>query len=94
MPSLATDCSSVWHLFVIRIKERKQLAKFLSKNNIETLIHYPIPPNKQKAYINEGYGSFPISERIHKEVLSLPMSPVLKSDEVDRVIFYINKFYN
>ena len=94
LPSLATDCSSVWHLFVIRIKERKQLAKFLSKNNIETLIHYPIPPNKQKAYINEDYGSFPISERIHKEVLSLPMSPVLKSDEVDRVIFYINKFYN
>jgi dTDP-4-amino-4,6-dideoxygalactose transaminase len=94
LPFLEKECSSVWHLFVIRVKERNKLAKFLIKNNIETLIHYPIPPNKQKAYIHQGLGSFPISEKIHKEVLSLPMSPVLSPEEIDKVISCVNKFYN
>jgi len=66
----------VWHLFVIRTKERDKLQKYLSENGIETLIHYPIPPHKQLAFKEFNDWSLPITDMIHKEVLSLPISPV------------------
>jgi dTDP-4-amino-4,6-dideoxygalactose transaminase len=82
----------VWHLFVIRTPNRDKLQKFLSENGIQTLIHYPIPPHKQKAYQEWNGLSFPITEKIHKEVLSLPISPVMSEEEVVKVVEVLNQF--
>jgi dTDP-4-amino-4,6-dideoxygalactose transaminase len=80
----------VWHLFVIRTPQRDQLQQYLTKNGIQTLIHYPIPPHKQAAYKSWNNLSFPVTERIHQEVLSLPISPFLKNEEVKIVVECIN----
>ncbi|HCN12758.1 MAG TPA: aminotransferase [Chryseobacterium sp.] len=82
----------VWHLFVGRTSERYSLQKYLLENGIQTLIHYPIPPHQQEAYKNLNPLSFPITEKIHREVLSLPISPVMEDEEVHKVIEIINKF--
>ncbi len=82
----------VWHLFVIRSTKRDALQKYLSDNGIQTLIHYPIPPHKQRAY-KEWYSmSLPITEQIHEQVLSLPISPVMTDDEARFVVEVINRF--
>jgi dTDP-4-amino-4,6-dideoxygalactose transaminase len=84
----------VFHLFVIRTEKRKELQDYLKENGIETMIHYPVPPHKQKAFSPETSGwnnlSFPITEKIHNEVLSLPISPIMTLDEVDFVIQKLN----
>jgi dTDP-4-amino-4,6-dideoxygalactose transaminase len=80
----------VFHLFVIRTEKREELQDYLKENGIETMIHYPVPPHKQKALRNWNHLSFPITEKIHKEVLSLPISPVITADEVDFVIQKLN----
>ena len=82
----------VWHLFVIRTDKRENLQNFLQENGIQTLIHYPIPPHKQRAYKYYNHLSFPITEKIQQEVLSLPISPVMNNDEVQKVIDVLNKF--
>jgi dTDP-4-amino-4,6-dideoxygalactose transaminase len=82
----------VFHLFVIRTENREELQQYLSKNGIQTLIHYPIPPHQQKAFEFWNHLSFPITEKIHREVLSLPISPVLTMDEVDFVIAILNQY--
>jgi len=82
----------VWHLFVIRCKERDRLQAYLSENGIQTLIHYPIPPHKQEAYAEWNHLSFPITEQIHHEVLSIPMSPLMKQEHVLLIIKAINAF--
>jgi dTDP-4-amino-4,6-dideoxygalactose transaminase len=82
----------VFHLFVIRTKNSDDLQHYLSENGIQTMIHYPIPPHKQKAFSDWNHLSFPITEKIHKEVLSLPMSPVLIEEEVDFIISILNKY--
>lgn len=82
----------VWHLFVIRHSERDRLQKYLNDNNIQTLIHYPIPPHKQKAYSDWGSLNLPITEKIHKEVISLPISQVMTIDEAKAVVECINHF--
>ena len=82
----------VSHLFVIRHPNRNELQNYLSGNGIQTLIHYPIPPHKQKAYKEWNNKNYPICEQIHNEVLSLPISPVLKDEEVTRVVEILNKF--
>lgn len=82
----------VWHLFVIRTPHRDKLQKYLSENEIQTLIHYPIPPHKQVAYKGLNDLSFPLTEKIHKEVLSLPISPVMIDEEVEKIVEIINKF--
>jgi dTDP-4-amino-4,6-dideoxygalactose transaminase len=84
--------SHVFHLFVIRTENRTELQQYLLENGIETMIHYPIPPHKQKAFSNWKSLSFPITEKIHKEILSLPISPVLTMDEVDYVISILNRY--
>ncbi len=84
--------SHVWHLFVIRTSKRNELQEYLSKNDIQTLIHYPIPPHKQKAYAEYNSLSFPITERIHEEVLSLPISSVIRKGEVNQVCDIISSF--
>ncbi|PIP53900.1 MAG: aminotransferase [Bacteroidetes bacterium CG23_combo_of_CG06-09_8_20_14_all_32_9] len=82
----------VWHLFVIRTIERDNLQNYLTENGIQTLIHYPIPPHKQIAYKEWNNLSFPITETIHKQVLSLPISPVLTIQEVEYVVDVMNKY--
>ena len=93
LPQLPADPKEhVWHIFVIRTAKRELLQKYLLENGIQTLIHYPIPPHKQKAYKYYNHLSFPITEKIHEEVLSLPMSTAMEDDEVAKVIEVINLF--
>ena len=80
----------VWHLFVVRTNNRDELQNLLSENGVQTLIHYPIPPHKQQAYLEMNNMSYPISEKLHDEVLSLPISPIMTDDEVKSVIDAIN----
>ena len=82
----------VWHLFVIRCRERAKLQAFLAQHGVETLIHYPIPPHKQKAYSHMNELSFEVTEQIHREVLSLPLNAVLKRSELGLVVDLLNKF--
>src|SRR5690606_9173769 len=80
--SHADEASHVWHLFVVRTPNRARLQQYLLEKGIQTLVHYPIPPHKQEAYAEWNDRSYPISEIIHNEVLSLPISPVMKDNEV------------
>lgn len=82
----------VWHLFVIRTKNRKKLQQYLTDNGIQTLIHYPIPPHKQEAYKQYNNLSFPITEMIHEEVITLPLSPVMTDEEIKTVTDTINNY--
>lgn len=82
----------VWHLFVIRTEDRKKLQEYLLDNGIQTIIHYPIPPHKQGAYKEMNGLTFSITEKIHNQVLSLPISPVLTNQDVAKVIQVINKY--
>ena len=82
----------VFHLFVIRAADRKHLQDYLLKNAIQTLIHYPIAPHKQKAMSSWNNLSFPLTEKIHREALSLPISPVMTMDEVNRVVKILNEY--
>ena len=77
--------TNTWHLFVIRFKERDYLREKLLDYGIQTAIHYPIPPHLQEAYESLGFkkGDFPISEKIHEEVISLPCNSSLSNDEID-----------
>jgi dTDP-4-amino-4,6-dideoxygalactose transaminase len=84
--------SHVWHLFVIRTARRKELQQYLADNEIQTLIHYPVPPHKQKAYREFNHLSLPLTEKIHEEVLSLPLSQVMAEAEVTMVVEVLNKF--
>ena len=82
----------VFHLFVIRTENRAELQQYLLENGIQTVIHYPIPPHKQKAFKAWNHLSFPITEKIHNEVLSLPISPVLTKEEVDFVVSILTQY--
>jgi dTDP-4-amino-4,6-dideoxygalactose transaminase len=84
--------SHVWHLFVTRTEKRDDLQKYLSDNGIQTLIHYPIPPHKQLAYKNWNNENYPLTERIHHEVISLPISPVMESNEQAAIVTAINNW--
>ena len=90
LPSIVTD--SVWHLFVIRSEERDKLQTYLNKNGIQTLIHYPIPPHKQKSYREWQNLSFPITEKICSEILSLPISGVQENDSTKYIVDIVNQF--
>ena len=87
------NLSHVWHLYVIRSEQREKLHNFLSQNDIQTLIHYPIPPHQQHAYTEWNKLTFPVSEKIHNEVLSLPISPCLTKDEALFVCDKIMSFF-
>ena len=91
LPNQAGE-AHVWHVFVIRCEQRDALQAYLAGQGIQTLIHYPIPPHKQQAYRDWNNQSYPISEQIHQQVLSLPMGPTLSMQDVDKIINAINKF--
>lgn len=92
LPFYDGSANHVFHLFVIRTESRNELQEYLKENGIETMIHYPIPPHLQKAMKEFNSLSFPITEKIHREVLSLPMSPLLTEEEVSRIIEVINRY--
>lgn len=92
LPKPYEEESHVWHLFVIRTKDRDKLQEYLKIKGIQTLIHYPIPPHKQNAYKEWNNLSFPITEKIHKEVLSLPISPVMNKEEAFYIVQILNEF--
>lgn len=83
---------NVWHVYPIRTSKRDHLRSYLSDEGIGTMVHYPIPPHKQQAYSEWNDRSYPISERIHREELSLPISPVMTDEEVRRVIEALNRY--
>tara|TARA_B110001469_G_scaffold127101_1_gene146704 strand:- start:16301 stop:17398 length:1098 start_codon:yes stop_codon:yes gene_type:complete len=92
LPKVLEQKGHVWHLFVIRTNNRDELKKYLLENGIQTLIHYPIPPHKQEAFKEYNELSFPITEKLHKEVMSLPMSPVMTEKELKNIVTNINNF--
>jgi dTDP-4-amino-4,6-dideoxygalactose transaminase len=92
LPFVPEWAEPVWHVFVVRTSERDELQKYLSGQGIQTLIHYPVPPHKQDAYKEVNYLALPISERIHKEVLSMPMGPSMAEKDVYTVIESISHY--
>ncbi|MCC4816397.1 aminotransferase [Vibrio lentus] len=92
LPVVTSVEGHVWHLFVIKTANRKKLIQYLTDNSVQTLVHYPIPPHKQDAYQEWGGQSYPITEQIHEEVLSLPMSSMLTTHDVAQIVHIINGY--
>ena len=92
LPLFIKDEESVWHVFPIRTKNRDHLQNYLADHNVQTVIHYPIPPHKQEAYQEFNNLHFPITEEIADTIISIPMSPVLTSSEIDKIINLLNAF--
>jgi dTDP-4-amino-4,6-dideoxygalactose transaminase len=92
LPVVEDVNAHVWHLFVIKTIQREKLVKYLADNGVQTLVHYPIPPHQQSAYKEWNGASFPISEQIHEQVLSLPISPTLSMVDVKKIIAACNAF--
>jgi len=94
LPFVPEWADPVWHLFVVRTPERERLQNHLLDCGIQTLIHYPTPPHKQGAYIELDHLNLPISEQIHKEVLSLPIGPTMAPSDAVQVTNVIKRFFN
>lgn len=92
LPGTYSEISHVWHVFAVRPDNRELFVRHLQANGIESNIHYPTPPHHQKAYSEWQYRSYPITEKIHREIVSLPMSPVLTDEDVGRVIAAVNSY--
>ncbi|HOX31143.1 MAG TPA: DegT/DnrJ/EryC1/StrS family aminotransferase [Spirochaetales bacterium] len=92
LPRCDDEERHVWHIFAIRSPEREALKAHLQERGIHTMIHYPIPPHLQGAYRELSSSSLPVTERIHREELSLPMSPTMDDAEVEMVIEAINSY--
>ena len=92
LPTVRAESNHVWHLFVIRTSKRDELQKYLFDNGVQTLIHYPIPPHKQNAYNEWKNESYPISEQIHNEILSLPISGVQSLEDTMKIVNILNSF--
>ena len=94
LPQVAAGADPVWHIFIVRSPQRDQLQASLKEAGVETVIHYPVPPHLQQAYSELGFaeGSFPISEAIHREVLSLPIGPHLTEAQAAQVVKAVRQF--
>jgi len=92
LPQVPPWADPVWHIFVVRTPERDRLQKYLADCGIQAMIHYPIPPHKQGAYRELFHLFLPVSERIHKEVLSLPMDPMMNAGHVQCVRNVLEKY--
>lgn len=90
IPNSPSDC--VYHIFPVFSTRRDDLRKYLSACEIETLIHYPVPPHKQSCYARLSHLSLPITEQIHREELSLPLHPALTNEETNHIIDAVNAF--
>jgi dTDP-4-amino-4,6-dideoxygalactose transaminase len=92
LPKNHNNEDHVWHLFTLRNENRDDLMDYLNKNKVGSMIHYPVPPHKQKAYSEFSNLYLPISENIHKTTLSIPMDPTLDESSVDTIIKILNKY--
>lgn len=93
LPDTSHGCAHSWHLFVVQVENRESFVRHLTENGIGTLIHYPIPPHKQKAYAEWNKRSYPIAERLAEHVVSLPLYPVLKEGEIKQIINVCNTYH-
>lgn len=93
LPEIKNFESHVFHIFSIRTQEREDFRNFLLKHGIETLIHYPVPPHLQEAFSELRESILPVTEKIHKEIVSLPISPVLSEEEISYIISVINSWH-
>lgn len=92
LPTTELELSHVWHIFAIRTSNRDEVLSYLSSNKIQTNVHYPTPPHKQLAYTEYSDLQLPITEKIHREIFSIPISPVLRDADVDKVVDVLNKY--
>lgn len=92
LPTRQQEENHVWHLFVIRTKHRDLLIKHLNAANVQTLIHYPVPPHKQQCFSQWNHLSLPVTEQIHDEVLSIPLDATLTAESINKVIASLNMF--
>ena len=92
LPQTYSENSHVWHVFVARVKDRARFQNYLNDNGIQTIIHYPIPPHKQECYKELNHLSFKITEQIHSEIISIPISPVMSDNEIQKVVEVINSY--
>lgn len=92
LPQVAVDEAHVWHLFVVRTADRDHFHSYLADNDIGSVIHYPMPPHKQQAFSHWNNQSYPITEEIHRSVVSLPLDSVMSQIEADRVIAVCNAY--
>ena len=92
LPKTYDEKAHVWHVFAVRTAERDRFQQYLTDNGVQTIIHYPTPPHKQPAYQEWNNRSYPITEEIHKTIVSLPISPVMTGDEVKEVVRIVNEF--
>ncbi len=92
LPKYAGGKDHIFHLFVVRVTNRTHFMEYLEKNDIGAMIHYPVPPHKQEAFSHLSNLALPITEKLHKEVVSLPMSPILNDKEVHQIITIINAY--
>ena len=92
LPLRQNDESHVWHLFVTRAEKRGTFQKYLRENGIETIIHYPIPPHKQEAYKSYNGYKYPITEKIHKTILSIPLNTALTEKEIKHIVNVCNQY--
>ncbi|WP_031407028.1 DegT/DnrJ/EryC1/StrS family aminotransferase [Geobacillus vulcani] len=89
---MSKKLSHVWHLFVVRVGNRNEFQNYLQSHGIQTIIHYPIPPHKQNAYSELNSLRLPVTEEIHNTVLSLPISPILTDEHVNKIVQVINDY--
>lgn len=92
LPDMSVDGTQVWHLYVVRTAERDCFQKYLLDNGVQTVIHYPVAPHHQPAYREWNNMKLSISEAIHRDVLSLPISPVMTVDQVSEVVRSVNAY--
>ena len=92
LPSRIPDENNVYHQFPILCERRDELQEYLKENGIQTLIHYPIPPHKQECYKDWNERSYPITEKIHDQELSIPMNQVVSAAESKEVVNVLNSF--
>ena len=92
LPQTYDEEAAVWHVFAVRTAERDKFQQYLTDNGVQTIIHYPTPPHKQEAYKEWANRSYPISEEIHRTIISLPISPVITDEEVKEVVRIVNEY--
>lgn len=92
LPETYSEDAAVWHVFAVRTGERDRFRQYLTENGVQTIIHYPTPPHKQPAYQEWNNRSYPITEEIHRTIISLPMSPVLTDAEITELVRIVNAY--
>lgn len=92
LPKINNELSHVWHIFPIRVRNRNKFRNYMEKKGIQTNIHYPIAIHKQSAYSEWNSLSYPVTEKIHDQIISIPISPVMSDFEIHKVVEVINEW--